>query len=133
MWWSIWIGPQAQHEPHEDLGGACPLEYPIGNTPCRTQGCATFENITLKDVFIEDPLTSPGVILGNSTNPMKNIVFENVTMKVPLRNMAFHGRLPFHQKHFPYSGIFQCENAIGTCKGCSPMPGCLKNVNNIEE
>jgi len=125
LWWAVWIGPQAQHEPHQSLHGACPLDYPLENSVCPTQGCATFENITLKDVFIDNPLISPGVILGNASNPIKNLQFENVTMKVPLKNMFYHGRLPFHESHFPYAGKFQCENAIGTCKDCHPVPECL--------
>lgn len=125
LWWPVWIGPQAQHEPHQGLDGACPLNYPLQNSICPTQGCATFENITLKDVLIDNPLISPGVILGNASNPMKNVIFENVTMKIPFKNMFYHGRLPFHESHFPYAGKYQCEHVIGTCKDCQPVPECL--------
>jgi len=124
IWWPIWIGPQQQHEPHQSLGGACALEYPMGL--CPTQGCTTFENITLRDVLIDNPLLSPGVILGNATNPMKNILFENVTMTVPFKYYVTHGRLPFHNKHFPYAGKYQCQNvASGTCTNCDPVPDCF--------
>lgn len=127
-WWPIWIGPQQQHEPHEELGGACALEYPLQDSACPTQGCTTFENITLRNVLIEDPLLSPGVIMGNSTNPMKNILFDNVTVTVPYKYFFTHGRLPFHTKRFPFNGKFQCENAVGSCKGCSPVPDCFEVV-----
>lgn len=129
MWWPIWIGPQQQHEPHEELGGACSLEYPLQESTCPTQGCSTFENITLRNVLIENPFLSPGVIMGNSSNPMRNIEFDNVTMTVSYKNYFTHGRLPFHNKRFPFAGKFQCENVIsGTCKGCNPVPDCFEVV-----
>ncbi len=129
IWWPIWIGPQQQHEPHEELGGACSLEYPLQSSICPTQGCSTFENITLRNILIEDPLLSPGVIMGNSTNPMKNLLFDNVTMTVPMRYYLTHGRLPFHTKRFPFSGTYQCESVQGaTCKNCSPVPDCFDVV-----
>ena len=122
------IGPQAQHEPHEHLDGKCPLNYPIGTEPCLQPSCATFENITLTNVFIEDPLLSPGVILGNASNPMRNILFDNVTVKVSFRNIFTHGRLPFHEDSFPYLGRYKCENVLGSCKNCDPVPHCLDIV-----
>lgn len=126
FWWPIWIGPQQQHEPHQYLDGACSLQYPIDGSICPTQGCTKFENITLRNVFIEDPMLSPGVILGNSSNPMKNILFDNVTMTVPLNHYLTHGRLPFHEKSFPYAGKYQCENVVnGICKNCNPVPDCF--------
>jgi hypothetical protein len=67
--------------------------------------------------------------MGNSSNPMKNILFDNVTMTVPFNYYLTHGRLPFHNKRFPFSGKFQCENVqAGTCKGCNPVPDCFKVV-----
>jgi len=128
VWWPIWIGPQAQHEPHEHLDGKCPLNYPVGRQPCPQPSCATFENITLTNILIEDPLLSPGVILGNSSNPMRNIVFENVTVHVPMRNILNHGRLPFHEDFFPFQGRYKCENVVGTCRQCYPAPHCLEII-----
>lgn len=43
----------------------------------------SWNNILLKDVYIKNPSYSPGVILGNSTNPMDNIVFDNVIVENP--------------------------------------------------
>mmetsp|Transcript_2305 Transcript_2305/g.3533 ORF Transcript_2305/g.3533 Transcript_2305/m.3533 type:complete len:584 (+) Transcript_2305:61-1812(+) len=126
VWWPIWIGPQQQHEPHNALGGDCALDYPIGSITCPTQGCSTFENITLRNIVIEDPLLSPGVILGNSSNPMKNIAFENVTMTVPYKYYLTHGRLPFHTKWFPFTGRYKCQHTQGTCKDCNPVPDCFE-------
>ena len=105
------------------------MEYPLDSSRCPTQGCATFENITLRNILIDDPLLSPGVILGNETNPMKNIVFENVTMTVPLKYYLTHGRLPFYTKRFPYTGRFECANvANGISRGSSPVPDCFETV-----
>ena len=78
-WWAIWIGPQQQHEPGQGLQNKCPLLYPLVK-PCPTQGCVTFQNITLRRVNITNPSLSPGVILGNASNKMRDITFEDVTV-----------------------------------------------------
>ena len=80
FWWAVWIGPQQQHEPGVDLGDKCAIAYPL-RQHCPTQGCATFSNITLRRVTIHQPLLSPGVILGNATNPMANVTFEDVIVR----------------------------------------------------
>lgn len=40
----------------------------------------TWKNITLRDIYITNPATSPGVIIGNESNPMTDIVFDNVSV-----------------------------------------------------
>ena len=50
-WYAIWIGPQQQHEPNQALGNKCALTYPIINH-CPTQGCVTFNNITLRNIKV---------------------------------------------------------------------------------
>lgn len=115
-WWSIWIGPQQQHEPGSGLGDKCAIIYPLAGTPCPTQGCATFANLTLRNVLIHDPLLSPGVILGNATQPMSNIVFDNVRV-LPGSN-PLRGR-------FPFGARFQCKHAqVHSLGGTSPEPEC---------
>lgn len=79
-WWALWIGPQQQHEPKSALGRKCALDYPI-SSHCPTQGCVRFENLLLKDIYIEQPTLAPGVLLGNNTQPMKNVTFDNVVVK----------------------------------------------------
>jgi|EP00945_MAST-04E_sp_MAST-4E-sp1_P003860 polygalacturonase len=109
-WWSIWIGPQQQHEPGSSLGGKCPLAYPL-KKPCPTQGCVTFNNITLRNIFIDRPLLSPGVILGNQTNPMKNIVFDRVVVS--------------EGGKWPFDSTYQCQYAdIQAIGGTVPAPNC---------
>mmetsp|Transcript_69204 Transcript_69204/g.193537 ORF Transcript_69204/g.193537 Transcript_69204/m.193537 type:complete len:249 (+) Transcript_69204:304-1050(+) len=96
---TVKIGPQQQHEPSSDLGERCSLVYPIRDQ-CPTQGCADFRNITLRNIQIVDPWLSPGVILGNVTNPMSGILFDNVTV-------TKSGHLPL----LPYGDAYHCENA----------------------
>jgi hypothetical protein len=38
----------------------------------------TFRNITLRNIAIVNPKISPGVILGNTSNPIADLIFENV-------------------------------------------------------
>lgn len=113
VWWATWIGPQQQHEPHVVLGGDCSLAYPI-NDHCPTQGCTTFANITLRNVYIEDPILSPGVILGNSSQPMNNISFDNVQVYMTDPEATV--------PTWPFDG-YHVENVIGGCVSeCSPDP-----------
>merc|ERR1712107_778305 len=100
-WWAIWIGPQQQHEPGEKLGDKCALNYPLLNSSCPTQGCTTFSNIALRNIRIEQPLISPGVIMGNQTNPMRNLTFENVQVDYGGISRLYRGR-------FPYGHSFLC-------------------------
>ena len=93
------------------------MDYPI-NKHCPTQGCATFANITLKDVLITDPLLSPGVVLGNATRPMENVVFDNVRVRYDPAKSTLRGRFPFGRK-------YECESAkVVSVGGTSPVPAC---------
>eukprot|EP00943_MAST-04B_sp_MAST-4B-sp1_P000784 g784.t1 len=98
-WWAIWIGPQQQHEPGQALGTKCPLDYPI-TKKCPTQSCVTFNNITLRNIYIDKPVLSPGVILGNASNPMTNIVFDNVVVNDPAK--------------WPFDHKYQCKHAVSS-------------------
>jgi hypothetical protein len=119
-WYAIWIGPQQQHEPGSDLGLDCALIYPLHDSQCPTQGCSDFENITLKDVLIENPYISPGGIFGNSSNPMRNIVFDNVVVK---QDSKIAGRWPWREDKFPFKGTYHSEHVEGVCiNGCDPVP-----------
>ena len=116
FWWPVWIGPQQQHEPGSALGHKCALTYPLFGTPCPTQGCATFANITLRDVRVTDPLLSPGVVLGNATNPMENILFDGV--RVSFNGSAARGRFPWGRK-------YRCEHAaVRSVGGTEPAVEC---------
>ncbi|GMH48156.1 hypothetical protein TL16_g00231 [Triparma laevis f. inornata] len=91
-----------------------------GKTQCPTQGCSDFENITFRNVEIVNPKLSPGAILGNSSNPMRNIHFENVVVK---QDSHVLGRWPWHEDKFPFEGTYESVNCgTCTCNGCSPLP-----------
>lgn len=119
VWYAIWIGPQQQQEPHTSLGLDCSLLYPLGGSQCPTQGCSDFENITLKDIAITNPLLSPGAIMGNASNPMRNLVFDNV---VVTQDSYLAGRLPWHEKTYPFKGTYKSIHANGVCIDCAPKP-----------
>ncbi|KAG7347940.1 glycosyl hydrolase family 28 protein [Nitzschia inconspicua] len=125
FWWAIWIGPQQQHQPGDTLGYNCPIFWPLpGSEVCPTQGCTLFENITLRHINIFHPLISPGVIWGNSTNPMKNITIENLNVDEN-KYKIWHGKWPFHSKRYPFHGRIKCKYASGTYKDSNRSPSCL--------
>ena len=107
-WWAIWVGPQQQHEPGKKLDEKCALDYPI-DEHCPTQGCADFRSIVLKDVTITNPRYSPGVFLGNVTNPME----------ITLDNVNVHGG-----DIFPFGHDYKCENVNMTVINSNPVPKC---------
>jgi hypothetical protein len=115
IWWAVWIGPQQQHEPGSALGDKCALAYPLRDT-CPTQGCSTFSNITLRRVTIEEPLLSPGVILGNVSNPMRGLTLEDVNVKF--------GPNP-KSGAWPWGRTYLCQAAaLTSLGGTSPAPVC---------
>ena len=82
--WSIWIGP-AQQAVSRRLCSAHPCsicwpELEEFGAKCEMPSNFIYENITLKDVTIVNPRNKygAGVILGNSTTPMKGLIFDNV-------------------------------------------------------
>jgi polygalacturonase len=113
-WWAIWIGPQQQHEPGTPLGNKCSLEYPVIDW-CPTQSCVSFIDIVLRNVTISDPWLSPGVILGNSSNPMRGIVFDHVEVTHSANSTS---------GYWPFEGNYQCMNAMLDCVHCEPAPVC---------
>ena len=60
------------------------------------------------------PQLSPGVILGNTTNPMMNILFDNVFVNKP-------GTFPWGEKYYA------CEGVDGIAQvNTQPPPPCFK-------
>lgn len=108
--WAIWIGPQ-----QAGYKDACSLLWPfVPGTPCPIPIGITWNNIVLRNVTVNDPQLSPGVILGNSTNPMLNVVFDNVRVTKP-------GFLPWGEKYYA------CEGVEGIAQGnTEPAPPCFK-------
>lgn len=74
---AVWIGP-AQQMGNQD---SCTLRWPqFKDSECMMSPAHTFTNITLRDVTIVDPYFSPGVIMGNESNPFTDLRFQNVTV-----------------------------------------------------
>jgi hypothetical protein len=76
--YGIWIGPAQQ------TGQPCDLTWPQGpHSTCPITGYQTWKNILLKDITIIRPRHNAGVLISNSTNPMQNVVFDNVVVTHP--------------------------------------------------
>lgn len=107
--WPIWIGPAQQTENKGD----CSLLWPNPAVSCPVPSYFDWDNITLRDVFILNAKMSPGVVIGNITNPMKNIVFDNVQATPPSLS-------PWGTK------FYACYAAEGkTERGTIPVPPCF--------
>eukprot|EP00660_Eupelagonema_oceanica_P007966 gene7966-15690_t len=77
--WPIWIGPQ-----QAIYSGACSLLWPsTPGTSCPVPPQHDWRNIVLRDITINNPKMSPGVVIGNAKNPMQGIVFDNVVVNNP--------------------------------------------------
>ena len=72
----------------------------------------TLRNITLRNIAINNPKGSPGVIMGNSTNPI-DVTFDGVVVTNP-------GSDPWG------SDYYSCWGANGTATGGTwPVPPCF--------
>ena len=109
--YAIWIGPAQQ------TGQPCSLGWNIAVRPeCRMSGYQTWSNIVLKDVTIYNPKNSPGVLFGNTSNPIQGLVFDNVVVVNP-------GSNPWGDDFYqPCTGI----NGIARGK-TNPIPPCFKD------
>jgi len=106
----IWIGPAQQ------TGQPCNLAWPqVEKAQCIMSGYQTWKNIVLRDIFINNPDNSPGVLMGNSSNPMTNVVFDNVVVTRP-------GEKPFGPNYY-------CDGVLGTVTGHTyPVPSCFQQA-----
>merc|ERR1719469_1612590 len=115
--WPIWIGPQqASYEE------SCSIRWPYASDHCPVPWGMSFENITLRNVIVKGSTTySPGVILGNSTNVMKGLVFDNVIVENP----NLH---PWGEE------FYYCHHAEGEYRrGTSPVPPCFKKASTCSQ
>ena len=106
----IWIGPQ-----QAIYSGACNLVWPyVPFSKCPVPSEITWTNITLRNVTVNSPRQSPGVILGNNTNPMTNVVFDDVVVNNP-------GNRPWGDQYYDCDGVRN-----GIAKGSTnPVPPCF--------
>ena len=104
--WAIWIGPAQQ------TGQPCALSWPtVGE--CRMSGYQTWNNIVLRNITINSPKNSPGILIGNATNPITGVVFDNVVVNNP-------GTKPWGDD------FYFCDGVQGTVVGATtPAPPCF--------
>ena len=110
--WAVWIGPQ-----QAVYDGACSLLWPYVNLD---KGCPVplnmvWDNLVFRNITINNPAQSPGVIWGNEAGPMSNIVFDNVVV-----NGA---------PDFPFGDAYLCRGVKGGVAkgGTNPAPSCFES------
>jgi len=111
--WAIWIGPQ-----QASYAGACSLLWPFLSKDCPVPVGITWNNLVFRNITVNQPQLSPGVILGNTSNPMTNIVFDNVVVNDP-------GTFPFGSQYYDCIEGGVQGVASGTT---SPVPSCFKTL-----
>jgi len=121
--WPIWIGPQQagikedgqSYNPCD--GDPCSLCWPTLPSATCPGVAALIDGLTLRNITIRKPTTSPGVIIGNASLPMRNLLFDGVTYIDPPTDGAFG------------SDYFHCvgvESGVAT-GGTWPVPPCFTN------
>lgn len=116
--WAIWIGP-AQQSDSDNLCAAhpCSICWPeVPDTHCYLPAAGSYANITLRNITINNPQGSPGVIMANATNPMVNVVFDNVKVNNP-------GTKPWGDQYYACKGV---KNGIAT-GDTWPVPPCFQD------
>eukprot|EP00939_MAST-03C_sp_MAST-3C-sp1_P000892 g892.t1 len=114
---AIWIGPAQQCDGCDlkDIckSDPCSLCWPTMGE-CRGPTGALYKNITLRNITINSPKKSPGVLIASATDPMQHIVFDDVVVNNP-------GSKPFDGYH--------CENVQGgvALGKTSPVPSCFED------
>eukprot|EP00968_Pinguiococcus_pyrenoidosus_P016592 scaffold1610_cov257-Pinguiococcus_pyrenoidosus.AAC.45 len=120
--WPIWIGP-AQQSDSRRLCAAhpCSLCWPVlRHAECRAPVGGSYRNVLLKNITIREPLTSPGVIFANDTNPMRGVVFDDVVVENP-------GTRPLGDDFYYCEGV-----KSGVAKGRTwPIPPCFRDQTSM--
>ena len=103
-----------------------PIFAPHIHVPCVGRNChrnghhATVQagdisNITLRNITVNNAKKNPGVLFGNSSTPMENLVFENVVFNNPAKGK---------EQYFKCAGV---GNAVAT-GNTNPVPSCFKDL-----
>ena len=121
--WPIWIGPQQagikrdgqKYDPCS--GDPCSLCWPQTKSATCPGVAGLIDGLTLRNITINKPESSPGVIIGNSSVPIRNIVFDGVRFIDPPAHGAFG------------SDYFHCVGVQGGVArgGTWPVPPCFTN------
>ena len=121
--WPIWIGPAQQDikepgQPYNPCHGTpCSLCWPTVPGANCDSAPGTFANITLRNVTINKPKTSPGVIFGNSSNPIRGLVFHDVKFIDPPKDGSWG------KDYFYCKGV-----SAGVATGDTwPVPPCFED------
>ncbi len=108
---AIWIGPAQQ------TGQPCSLLWPHMKAECKMSGYQIWRNITLRDITVHHARQSPGVIMGNSSNPIQGLTLENVVFHEMKSNSK-----PFAEDYYcPKDGVADSHSLGAT----SPVPLCI--------
>lgn len=117
--WAIWIGPAQQSDTRRLCAAhPCSICWPeLPSSTCKPAALGLYENITLRNITINNPGQSPGVILANETTyPMVNIVFEDVVVNDPPSK-------PWGDDYYLCEGV-----ASGVATGNTwPVPPCFED------
>eukprot|EP00041_Stephanoeca_diplocostata_P026189 m.699775 g.699775 ORF g.699775 m.699775 type:complete len:429 (-) comp22906_c0_seq19:2120-3406(-) len=115
---AIWIGPAQQADNrnicHPNPCSLCWPGDPQAQCNCPVGG--SYRNITLRNITVNNPKLSPGVIMANESNPMTGVVFDGVRVISP-------GNKPWGDKFYACQGVSN-GLAIG---GTYPIPPCFTN------
>jgi hypothetical protein len=83
--WAIFIGP-AQQSDSDNLCAAhpCSICWPtLPKAQCNAPITGHYENITLRNITINDSKMSPGVIMANESTPIINLTLQDVIFNNP--------------------------------------------------
>lgn len=127
--WPIWIGPAQQDIKPEKgpfnpcHGDPCSLCWPkVPGANCDSPP-GLFANITLRNITVNAPKTSPGVIFGNGTVPIRNLTFDGVRIIDPPQHGAWG-------TDYYYCKGVASGHAIG---GTWPVPPCFQSSAAAED
>ena len=87
-----------------------PLLSPIAK--CNIPLYGNFSNITLRNIKINNPINYVGIILADSSNPMKNITFDNVVVYNNEKNYNYMSKTSYIKTIGLVSPMPICENDL---------------------
>merc|ERR1711924_362570 len=128
---AIWIGPAQQSDsstnpicnanpcsncwPDWRVSEFGPLCFSCKKVECNGVKNGVFSNITLRNIVINNPEHSAGVLIAHPDSPMNNVVFDNVKVNNP-------SSTPFGADQY------YCQNVQGVARGgTSPVPPCFED------
>ena len=113
----IWIGPAQE----ADSKNACSLAWPeLPGSKCPPPiPTVDWTNVTLRNIRVVGAKVSPGIIFGNSENPMRGLVFDNVVFD-PVDPKA----RPWKEQFYYCKGV---DRGVAT-HGTMPVPPCFSTT-----